>query len=75
MLEQQLESSAFFKILKPDRHLKLLQLGSDQTLGLGQRSVTPIDALMDLRHGVRAPAATVRAAAEHATLWWRHATR
>lgn len=60
---------------EPDRHLKLLQLGSDQTLGLGKRSVTPIDALMDLRHGVWAPAATVRAATEHATLQRWHTTR
>lgn len=33
-------------------HLKLLQLCGDQTLSLGQRSVTSLDALMDLRHGV-----------------------
>lgn len=53
-------------------HLKLLQLCGDQTLSLGQRSVTPLDALMDLRHGVWAATATVCTAAEHATLRQRH---
>lgn len=52
-------------------HLKLLQLWSDQTLSFGQRSVTPLDALMHLRHGVRGATTTLGAAAEHATLRWR----
>lgn len=49
-------------------HLKLLQLCGDQSLSLGQRRVTPLDALMHLRHGVRGAVTAVRAALEHTTL-------
>lgn len=49
-------------------HLKLLQLGGDQSLRRGQRSVTLLDALMNLGHGVRGAVTTVCAALEHPTL-------
>lgn len=71
-------------------HLKLLQLWGDQPLRLGQRSVTPLDALMHLRHGVWGAITALCTAAEHTTLqgneqiirhvrlqasdWWKQST-
>lgn len=49
-------------------HLKLFQFRGHQSLSLSQRSVAPVYALVNLRHGVRGATTAVCAAAEHAAL-------